>query len=1322
MGVKDPTVLAIDGNRDNLITLQAVLRDALPRATILTASNGPQGLKLAGIDDPDVILLDIVMPGMDGVAVCRKLKASEQLKSIPVIFLTTRKTDKGSRIEALEAGAEGFITKPLDEIELVAQIHAMTKIKAANQLQRRGKEAPTAPVTARTRELKKELSERALRESEERYRGLYNSIRDAILVADTHRNIIDCNAAFTSLFGYTQDEILGQQTLAVYENEANHAALGKALQVHYGDHPFLMTVNYKKKTGEIFSGETGVFYLKNDQGQVTGFIGLIRDVTTRQKVQQSLQESEEKFKKTFYTSPDSININRLEDGMYISINHGFTLIMGYSEADVIGKTSVEINIWGNPEDRNTLVAGLKKSGEVQNLEAKFRRKDASFVYGLMSATVIDLQGVPHILSITRDISERKQNEQALQESEERLRSLYENVTLGLYRTTPDGQVLLANPSLVHMLGYSSAEELRHRNLNQEDFEAGYSRSEFMERIEREGQIAGLESTWKCRDGRVIYIRESARVSRDEEGRVQYYEGTVEDITEYKRAEQRLRQAEQRYRALFEEAPVMYVLTRNVKGTPVIADCNQLFWHTLGYDHDELVGRSLADLYTPTSHAELHEHGGYQSALNDTFTVQERELLTRDGHVIFCLLQAMPEVDATGQVYGTRAMFVDITERKRLSTELASERDKFNFILNELPIGVAVTDANHRIIYINPAATQIDGHLLKPQSLLGQQVIDIHPISERKNVDKRLNDLVSGHKTTVTNQAKRGKRTVEVSYHVRRNQQGDFLGMVRLVSDVSERVLAEQKLQKYATQLETLGTVTAALSTSLDVDNVLKLILNQIAQVLPFDRGALFLYETDEVRVAIDIGITPSIKGQLFSNENELFKEIQQTGKPLVLNHVKDDPRFRNWDHSGKIASWMGIPLLIRDTLIGILTLDSSHFDAYPPEQTQIILSFAAQAAQAIENARQFSIAQHRMDRLTALRKIDQAITDDLDLNLTLSELLKHLQAQLEVDAAVVLLYDNTLQTLSYAQSQGFRTPALQHTNLNLDQGLAGKAALLEHPVFIADLSESKVDITDSPRLKEEDFVSYYGIPLIAKGSLVGVLEIFHRSTLNPNNEWIDFLQALAGQAAIAIDNIQLFEGLEHSNSDLSKAYDATIEGWSRAMDLRDKETVGHSFRVTEMTARLSKAMGISQAERVHMRRGALLHDMGKMAVPDKILFKPGALTKEEWHVMSQHPQFAKDMLSPIAYLQPALDIPYSHHEKWDGSGYPQGLKAKQIPLAARIFAITDVYDALTSDRPYRKAWPIEKVLKHIREQSGKHFDPDVVDAFLQITGNSVTQA
>ena len=190
--------------------------------------------------------------------------------------------------------------------------------------------------------------------------------------------------------------------------------------------------------------------------------------------------------------------------------------------------------------------------------------------------------------------------------------------------------------------------------------------------------------------------------------------------------------------------------------------------------------------------------------------------------------------------------------------------------------------------------------------------------------------------------------------------------------------------------------------------------------------------------------------------------------------------------------------------------------------------------------------------------------------------------------------------------------------------------------------------------------------------------------------------------------------LLQAHRELQDAYDATLKGWVRALDLRCNETGDHSRRVTLLTVELARLMGINEDELVHVRRSALLHDIGKMAVPDSILQKPGPLTEAEWDIIRKHPQSAIEMLEDIEYLRPALVIPSNHHERWDGTGYPHGIKGEEIPLTARIFAVVDVWDALSSDRPYRKAWPYEKIVEHMRQQSGTHFDPKVVELFLQM--------
>lgn len=194
--------------------------------------------------------------------------------------------------------------------------------------------------------------------------------------------------------------------------------------------------------------------------------------------------------------------------------------------------------------------------------------------------------------------------------------------------------------------------------------------------------------------------------------------------------------------------------------------------------------------------------------------------------------------------------------------------------------------------------------------------------------------------------------------------------------------------------------------------------------------------------------------------------------------------------------------------------------------------------------------------------------------------------------------------------------------------------------------------------------------------------------------------------------------LQRAHLDLQEAYDKTIEGWVVALDLRDRETEGHTQRVTEMTVRLARRLGCTEEEIIHIRRGALLHDMGKMGIPDEILQKPGPLTDDEWKVMRKHPLYAYQMLSPISYLNQALIIPYYHHERWDGSGYPHGLKGEEIPLFARFFCVVDVWDALSSDRPYRKRMHPKDVVDYLKKESGRLFDPHIIEKFLPMVETS----
>ncbi len=381
------------------------------------------------------------------------------------------------------------------------------------------------------------------------------------------------------------------------------------------------------------------------------------------------------------------------------------------------------------------------------------------------------------------------------------------------------------------------------------------------------------------------------------------------------------------------------------------------------------------------------------------------------------------------------------------------------------------------------------------------------------------------------------------------------------------------------------------------------------------------------------------------------------------------------------------------------------------------LDLSAHEAARAEIASLNAALQEKLERITTLHEIDNTISNSTSLGLTLSVVLKQVMGCLKVDAAGVLLYDADTDRLRYGAARGLSGRAIGSSDLSLGQGLPGIAALERRLLFVEGAEEVERELGRPGLVEEEGVVSYVAAPLLARGKLLGVLELFHRSSAPWDEDWFSFLDTLVTQVAIALDNATLVENLQRSNAELRIAYDTTIEGWARTLDLRHEDTEGHSRRVTDLTVRLAERMGVRGEDLVHMRRGALLHDIGKMAVPDDILLKPGRLDDEEWEVMRRHTTYAYELLSPIPFLRAAIDIPYCHHERWDGGGYPRGLRGEQIPLAARIFSVVDVYDALTSDRPYRRAWSKERALAYLAEQAGTQFDPAAVEAFLSMIGD-----
>ena len=351
---------------------------------------------------------------------------------------------------------------------------------------------------------------------------------------------------------------------------------------------------------------------------------------------------------------------------------------------------------------------------------------------------------------------------------------------------------------------------------------------------------------------------------------------------------------------------------------------------------------------------------------------------------------------------------------------------------------------------------------------------------------------------------------------------------------------------------------------------------------------------------------------------------------------------------------------------------------------------------------------HRMlQKMERLMEINIMLNSTLELAQVLDLIIAKAVEMLECEAGSILLCNKEENCLMFSASTSADSKSLAQIHIPLTDSLAGTIFSRNIPLVVNNVDQ---DIRHNASVAAQiqfQTRSLLGVPMRIQDRVIGVLEALNKKQGTFTEEDVKILTAIASQAAVAIENAQLVEALQES-------YESTLEGWAAALDLRDKETEGHSRRVTLLAVQLAQEIGMSREDVSYLRQGALLHDIGKMGVPDSILHKNGPLTEQEKAVMRQHPVNAYNMLYPITHLRPALDIPYCHHEKWDGSGYPSGLKGEEIPLAARIFTIIDVWDALRSNRPYRKSWPVKKTIAYIQKQAGKSFDPKIVDRFVEI--------
>jgi len=980
--------------------------------------------------------------------------------------------------------------------------------------------------------------------------------------------------------------------------------------------------------------------------------------------------------------------------------------------------------------------------------------------------------------LSQEVKMRQTNKQIgkgsakpVKRAEEEYQTIISTALDGFWITDTQGHFLDVNDAYCHLIGYSREELLK---MGVQNVEAAEKSEETAQHIQKLLEIGydRFETQHRCKDGRVVDIEVSANFTPRQDGRFYVF---LRDITARKRAEDEIRnlnagleqrvvertaqlsESEEHFRALLENN---WDLIGVVDQGGLIRYITPSVERLLGYRLEEVLGQPMLDFIHPDDMgraAEALAQRVQQPGVADAYI--EVRLRHKDGswRVLEGIGMNLLDNPAVGGIVINAR---DITERKR-----AEERDHSrNHILTSITAGeplaaileliarsveaeepeaicsILLLDNEGQHLLIGAAPNLPDFynqaiHGLKIGNGVGscgtaaytkQRVVveDIltHPYwADFRELAQKAN-LRSCWSEPILSTTSKVLGAFAIYHREPRSPSSEDIERIKSAADFAslaiERKQAEEEIQRENDTRTVLNTLLRLSLEDVPLDELLAQALDLTLSIpwLAFESsGAILLAEDDQVLV--------------LKNQRGLAEPIQRScarvpfGKCLCGRAAAEqkimfadclDVRHETTYEGIRPHGHYCVPILSAGKTLGAINVylrEGHHRDI---QEEKFLLAIADTLAGSIEHKRAEEKIEQQLARLNSLNTIDTAILSTTDLRLALKAILEEAKSQLRADIAAIMLLDPHTLMLEFAANIGYRIPATARFRVRMGEGIAGKAALERRTIVVPDLAEAELSAPAKEMAAAEGTRSIYATPLIVKGQVVGVMTILFRTPFHADQDWLDFFETLARQIAIAIDSIRSFESLQRGNIDLMLAYDATIEGWSHAMDLRDKETEGHTLRVTELTERLARTMGMSEAEIIHVRRGALLHDMGKMGIPDAILLKPDKLTDEEWVIMRRHPQFAYDMLSPITYLRPALDIPYCHHEKWDGTGYPRGLKGEQIPLAARIFAVIDVYDALTSDRPYRKAWPREKVIEHIKAGAGSHFDPKVVEAFINL--------
>lgn len=983
-------------------------------------------------------------------------------------------------------------------------------------------------------------------------------------------------------------------------------------------------------------------------------------------------------------------------GNYMYTSSSSCRITGYSESELVGRKGVD---FVHPADHAILsklmAMIIQEPVAAATVRYRHRRRNGDWVW--LEGTARNLLSDPNVNAIIinqREITEHKHVEEKLRESEERFAKAFHLNPIAMSISTMEGRFIDANESFLRMFGYRRDQVIGHSSLELNMWADPNQRAEIGEFLLRNKSAHDLEGSLRTLSGEIRHSLGHAELI--EMGGEVCVLVLLHDITEQKLVKATLQKSEERYRELFDNAnDLIYVHDLDGRFISV----NRAAERLAGYRREEIFEMNITNVVAP-EYYELARKMLQRKFAEGGMTTYELEIITKDRRRLPIEVSTRL-VFKEGKPVAVQGIGRDMTERKRVAQALRESEERFRLLSEAAFEGIGICERG-KVVDVSTSLAEMLGY--QPKEMIGKDVADFVAPEFRSLLASHIGDEPFEH-----NVLRKDGSIFPVESRGRTMSFEGKIVRVAAIRDITERKQAEEELQRRANQFSALYESMRDLAIQWNLPVLLQRIIDHAATLLKASGGGtIYLYDqlSNHLKVAVHSG-SAAPDGMRAIQEERIAGRVGMLRQPMIVN---DYQSWENRDPKAEeavLGAVVQVPMLYGGELIGVLSV-SEMGDAkrkYADADVRLLSLFAGQASSAVHNAQLFEETNHRLSELEAINKISAAMRGALTLDEMLPVLVDEALQVVGTDTGVIWLDRTNRDELQVAIARGWFGQVVEGPSSS-GQGFAGHVFTSGQPYvtreFVSDPNVTSPTIGLIP-------AGWGGacVPIRAGKRVIGVLLVSVRLPRQINPDEVNLLTTLAEIGGSAIHRARLHESLEAS-------YDTTLEGWSRALDLRDKETEGHTQRVAAITLRLAQAIGVAPEKLVHIRRGALLHDIGKMAIPDGILFKPGPLNDEERAIVREHPMHAFEMLSPIEYLKNALDIPLYHHEKWDGTGYPRGLAREEIPIAARIFAVVDVWDALLSTRAYREGWEEPRVRAYIREQSGIHFDPRVVEEFMRL--------